>query len=177
MTLNETLTVALLSSVTGGMISLFGHILIAKLQKGNEQSKFFREKLLDRYAEFVAVASADLERAKTQQACMAIHNDGHDLTELDKLGVERHSLHRDLVRLSMQIRLMEEDSPLFEKVQGVTKLQPFMAYPFPPRWGQGSYTERAEKFDSDIASLEKLLSEFVEEVQNKHSRRGFRFKA
>lgn len=142
---------------------------MAYLQRGNEQTKFFREKLLDRYSEFVAVAAADLERAKTQAAGMALGSKDQDYTELAKLDDKRQAIQLDLLRLLFQIELLEQDATLAGKASALAKAQPFMAFPFPPRWREGNYNERFDKFQSEISAFEEQLSEFVAAMVAKRS--------
>lgn len=177
MTFGETIVVGFCTAFTAALLTWAGHFLVAYLQRGTEQTKFFREKLLDRYSEFVAVASADLERARTQDAGMALGGKDQDYTELAKLDDKRHSIRLDLLRLSLQIRLMEQDDALATKVQELAKAQPFMAFPFPPRWGEGNYSERSDKFQSEISAFEKLLHDLVSAVLAKHSARAMGVRA
>jgi hypothetical protein len=103
-TFGETIVVGLCTAFAAALLTWTGHFLIAHLQRGNEQTKFFREKLLDRYSEFVAFASADLERARSQAAGMALGGKDQDYVEHAKLDDKRHSIRVELLRLSLQIR-------------------------------------------------------------------------
>ena len=177
MTFGETIVVGLCTAFVAALLTWAGHFLVAYLQRGTEQTKFFREKLLDRYSEFVALASADLERARTQASGMALGGKDPDYTELAKLDDKRHSIRLDLLRISLQIRLVEQDEVLAVKVQELAKAQPFMAFPVPPRWGEGNYSERFENFQSEIGAFEKVLQELVTAVLAKHSARAMGVRA
>jgi hypothetical protein len=149
--------------------TLLGHVLVANLQRGNERTKYFREKLLDKYSEFVALGAADLERARLVRAAMALGGKNPDYTEAAKTEDKLHTLRLDLLRASLQIRLLEADVSLGKLVEELANRQPFMIYPFPPRFGEGNYEERSNKFDTDIAAFEKKLTELIEAVLRQHS--------
>ena len=167
-----------LETVVGSLItSVCTAFLVAYLQRGNEQTKFFREKLLDRYSEFVALAAADLVRALAVNATMGNGGKDTDYAEAAKIEEKRHILRLDLLRASLQIRLLETDDTLAKKVEEIAKSQPFMAFPFPPRWGDGNYNERSDKFDAEIAAFDKLLSELVSAVLQRHSARALGVRA
>jgi hypothetical protein len=158
--------------MASALLTWLGYFLVAYLQRGNEQTKYFREKLIDRYSEFVAVAVADLERAKAQASGMALGGRDQDYSEMAKLDERRHAIRLDLLRLALQIRMLEQDAALGDKVQELAKAQPFMAFPFPPRWGEGTYNERFEKFQSEIGVFEKQLLELTDAVVAKGSTRA-----
>lgn len=169
MSFGETVVIGFLTASTSALLTWLGHFVVAYLQRRNEHVKFYREKLLDRYSDFVAVASTDLERARTQAAGMVLGKEDQDYSEMAKLDERRHSIRLDLLRLSLQIRLLEKECALTKEVQSLAKAQPFMAFPFPPRWGEGSYNERFDKFQSEIGTFEKQLLELIDSVLNKHS--------
>jgi hypothetical protein len=163
-TFAETVLIGLCTAFTTSLLAWPGYFPLAYLQRRNEQSKFFREKLLDCYAEFFAVAVADLERARAQAAGMALGRKDQDYTELAKLDERRHSIRLDLLRLALQIRLLEQDKALADMVQELAKAQPFMAFPFTPRWDEGSYNERFDEFLSEIGGFEMQLLELIAAV-------------
>ena len=70
MTIWQTVIVAL-TALASAFISAF---LTTYFQRWNEQVKFSRDKLFDKYSDFVAIVSADLDRAKTQAAIANIEN-------------------------------------------------------------------------------------------------------
>jgi len=146
-----------------------GQLLIAYLQRRNERAKYFREKLLERYSEFAALVAADLERARSVRSAMALGDKDGDYAEAKKIEDKRHTLRLDLLRASLQIRLIESDASLAKRVEVMAKAQPFMAFPFPPRWHEGNYDERSERFDSEIAAFDKQLVELIEAVLQKRS--------
>jgi hypothetical protein len=165
MTFTETVVVAMCTVFATQILNWGGHLVVAYLQRGNERLKFFREKLLDRYSEFVAVATADLERGKSLLAALAFSGRGPEWdARLAEIDSRRHTLRLDLLRLSLQIRLLEQDGALTSKVEGLAKAQPFM----PP----GEYFERFNELRGGIESFEKQLSELVDAVLAKHSTRA-----
>jgi hypothetical protein len=172
MSLGQAIIVGLCTAVATALLAWLGHILVAYLQRGNESAKYFREKLLERYSEFVALAAADLQRARSVRAAMALGDKETDYTEAVKIEDKRHALRLDLLRASLQIRLLEADAALAKKVEELAKAQPFMAFPFPARWGEGNYNERSDKFDSEIAAFDKQLAELIAAVLQQHSVRA-----
>ena len=48
------------------LVSTFSAATVMFLQYRHDRLKFFREKVLERYSLFVAVASSELQRAKTR---------------------------------------------------------------------------------------------------------------
>ena len=96
MTFGQTVVVGLCTAFGSAVLTWLGYFLVGYLQRGNDETKFFREKLIDRYSEFVAVVAADLERARTQAAGMALGGKDHEYTELARLDDKRHAIRLDL---------------------------------------------------------------------------------
>lgn len=164
LTFIETIIVALITAVISSILTNY-------LQRRSEQIKFLRDKLIDRYSEFVAAASAELDRAKMQKATALSGQEGQDYTDLIQ---STHQLMRSnrthLNRLSMQIRLLEQDDLLNTMVKELAKDQPFMMFLLPPKWKDSSYNEQFNKFDSEINLFEEKLSDLVNFVLTKHSK-------
>src|SRR3989442_7136874 len=135
MSLEQTIIVSLCTAVATALLGWPGYMLVAYLQRRNEQARYFREKLLEHYSELVALATAELERAKAVEAIMVLHGKDGDYADVAKIEEKRHGLRLDLLRLSLQIKLFETDESLTKQVEDLAKAQPFMVFPFPPHWG------------------------------------------
>ena len=135
---------------------------MAYLNRENERAKFLREKLLALYSEFVAVASADLDRARMEAA--AIFFGSEDLDRMKELDDKRQANRRDLSRLALQIRLVESDLLLSLRVKALASSQPYMVSRFPPRMGDEKYGDSFDKFKADTDEFAKKLEDFVEDV-------------
>jgi hypothetical protein len=161
----------LLSAAVVGALTLLGHYCVSLMQRRNERAKYYREKLLDRYAELITIASAEVERVKSIEACMAIGSPNGKHEEGFELDQKRHPARVDLLRVSMQITLFETDAILIEKVEKIAKSQPFMVFAFPPRFGEGNYDDRFDKYQADIRAYESQLVDLVATVRNIHPAR------
>ncbi len=132
MTIWQTVIVAL-TALASAFISAF---LTTYFQRRNEQVKFSRDKLFDKYSDFVAILSADLDRAKTQSAIANIENkqqqDYKDLAQSTYQSMKSNCV--ELARLSLQIRLLESNEVLKQKVKQLEKSQPSMIFLLPPKW-------------------------------------------
>lgn len=150
--------------------AIINSLLITYLQRRNEQIKFLRDKLIDRYSEFVAAASAELDRANMQAATALSGREDQDYTDLVQ---STHQLTRSnraqLIRLSLQIRLLEQDDSLNNQAQELSKNQPLMIFILPPRWSDGLYREQFNKFQSEISAFDHNLSKLVIDIQNKYA--------
>src|SRR5262245_2853093 len=125
----EATFVAIVAAVTTALLSWLGHFVNAYAQRQNEQAKFFREKLLERYSELIASVTADIDRARSQAAAMALGKKDEEYTkEAMKLDEKRHVVRVDLLRLSLQIKLLDDEPQLADRLTGLAKRQPFMAY-------------------------------------------------
>ncbi len=103
LTFIKTIFVALITAVISSLLTSY-------LQRRNEQNKFLRDKLIDRYSEFVAIASAELDRAKMQAATALNGREDQDYTDLIHSTHQlMRSTHAQLARLYLQIRLLESD--------------------------------------------------------------------
>ena len=143
-----------------------------------KRDQYRHEKLMDRYAEFVAAAVAEIQRAKSQQSAMALGTSDQDFTEYaSQLDTRRHSNRLELLRLSFQIRLLEMDHSLSNKVEELAESHLFMPNPFPPSWCEGDYNERYDRFLAAIASFEKRLQELTKAVVAKHRSQDFSIEA
>jgi hypothetical protein len=167
--LAEAIIVGLCTAVATAFLAWLGHMLVAYLQRNNEKARYFRERLLERYSELVALATAELERARAVESIMALGGKDEDYAEAAKIEAKRHALRLDLLRVSLQIKLFETDDSLTKRVEELAKAQPFMAFPFPPHWGEGNYNERFDKYKLDIAAFEEQLTELVSAVLQRHS--------
>lgn len=139
------------------------------LQTLFRRGQYRHEKLMDRYAELISTASADLDRAKSLEAGMALSGRDGDYGELLKLEEQRHGLRRDLQRAALLIRMIESEPDLNEKVENLVKRQPFMAFPIPPTWGEGNFDERFTQFKSDVVQFETCLSSLADAVLEHHA--------
>ena len=169
MSFGQTLVVAFCTAGTTALLTWLGQVLVANLQRQNEKVRYFREKIHERYAELVALATTELERARSLEAGLVIGTPDQDYSELAKIDHERHSLRLELLRVSLQIQLLEPDPALAAKAEALAKGQPFMAMALPPRWGYGNYNERFDKYKSEISTFEKLLKDLIETVLRAHS--------
>lgn len=170
MTFGETIVIGITISFTTALLTWLGQFIVAYLQQRNDKIRFFREKIIDRYSEFVAVGSADITRAKMQYAGVQISLKDQDCMELAKLDDKRRLNRFDLFRLALQIKLFEQDKKLIGKIQELTETQPFMMTLLPPRLEDSKYQERLDRFQSDIDLFEQNLSELVSMIITKHSK-------
>ncbi len=169
MSFSETLILGICIAGTTALLGWLGQFLVAHLQRRTEKARYFREKLLERYSEFVALASAEVERARTIEAGMALRGRDENCSDLVKIEEQRHSLRLDLLRVSLQVKLFETDESLTKKVWLLAKSQPFMAFPFPPKHGEGNYNERFDKYKLEVDTYEKSLTALVDDVLKTHS--------
>ena len=135
-----------------------------------KRHQFRYEKLLDHYSEFVGFASDELARSKSLRAGLALFPNSADCTHLTKLDEERHELRRQLERLSLKIRLFEEDKSLSKKVATLVNTIPFEPFLIPPRPGEGNYNERSDRFNEQIKQFESDLKQIIDDILKKHSR-------
>ncbi len=169
LTFIETIIVALITAIISSLLTTYW-------QRRNEQIKFLRDKLIDRYSEFVAVASAELDRANMQAAAAHSGKEDQDYTDLIQ---STHQLTRSnraqLIRLSLQIRLLEQDDSLNNQAQELFKNQPLMIFILPPRWRDVLYQEQFNKFESEISAFDHNLSKLVSDIQTKYSESAKKF--
>jgi hypothetical protein len=155
----------LFSGVVAGVLIA---VAVQWLQMVFRRIQYRHEKLLDRYAEFVAAASAELDRAKSLEGGLALGGREGDHSEIIKLDNKRHESRRDLSRIAFQTRILEKDPVLIQKVLDVVKAQPFMAFAIPPHFGEGNYDERFDKYKLNSVEFEKLLMELIDAILKKH---------
>lgn len=91
-----------------------------------------------------------------------------DYTEAQSVENNRHEYRQHLLQLSFQIKLLEADSNLTNLLTKVADSQPFMAYPFPPRWGEGSYNEREGRFSKDTSAFRQMLEDLTVLILKKY---------
>lgn len=127
-----------------------------------------RERLLNRYADFIAVASNERLRAESFRAGLALWADGRDPAPMHALDMQRLDYSRELARVALQIRALEPDRELRDMVTWLASSQPFEAYLFPPRWHEGNYNERSERFDGQIAEYGRRLEALTDRVLRAH---------
>jgi hypothetical protein len=166
MTFGETLGIALASATLVAFLAWIGHYVLSMFQRRNEEAKYFRERLLERYSEFLSIAASELNRAGMIKSAMAIGSKG-DWTEEIKMDEQRHTARLDLLRVSLQLKLFETDQEILDKLDWLAQSQPFMTYSFPPKWGEGNYDQRFEQFCTDIKTYETKLLELVNEVRKR----------
>ncbi|HOW76061.1 MAG TPA: hypothetical protein P5102_13670 [Candidatus Competibacteraceae bacterium] len=159
MSLSQTIIISLKALIS----ALMSAFLTNYLQRRNEQIKFSRDKLFDRYSEFVAVASADLFRARMQLALAERKFQEENKDLIDNAYQSMKSNKMELSRLSLQIRLLESDEQLKRKVQQIEKSQPFMFFLFPPK-SDSDYQGKLNKFDSDINLFEQSFFDLANMV-------------
>jgi hypothetical protein len=126
------------------------------------------EKLLELYTELVAIAATELDRVKSIEASIAIGDPKGEYTEALKLDHQRHSARADLLKVTSQLKLYETDQDLLEKAEGIAKSQPFMSFTFPPRFGEGNYNERFDKYQADVRAFESLLQNLIATIRKTH---------
>ena len=150
-------------ALTALLSALMSAFLTNYLQRRNEQVKFSRDKLFDRYSEFVATASADLFRARMQLTLAEGKSQEENKDLIDNTYQSMKSSKIELSRLSLQIRLLESDEKLKRKVQQIEKSQPFMAFLFPPKCNS-DYQAKINKFDAEIELFEQNLLDLANMV-------------
>jgi len=152
-------------------------LLVQVVQAYFRHRHYLTEKLLDRYAEFLGVASLAVDDATSLVSGLVFSRNvpqeaaGH--SELSKVNSRRHERRRDLLRLSFQIRLLETNVDLLSKVQEVTDSLPFMAFAVPPSWHEGNYNERFEKYQNDIGNFKKKLNALTSAAFKVHAASKF----
>jgi hypothetical protein len=147
-------------------------LLTQALQSFFRRLQYSREKLLDRYAEFVAVASSEIERLKSLEAGIVMFPLGGDHSALASLDSQRHEIRRELSKISFQIRILESDRELAAMVAKVAASQPYMTFALPP-YESVNYHDRLEKFGVDIRAFEQLVSDLVGRVLKVHAQAKF----
>src|SRR6266540_3309495 len=94
------------------LIALVGVLIGATLNQWLlhqfQQRRFLRERLTDRYAEFVGFAAKEWNRARAVRGiylCRESPEDESGSEELSKLYTEESTLTYDLMRTSLQVQL------------------------------------------------------------------------
>jgi hypothetical protein len=158
----------LIGFVTGA----FSVLLTQALQSFFRRLQYSHEKLLDRYSDFVAVASSEIGRLKSLEASITHSSREGDHSGLETLDNQRHEMRRELSKISFQIRILEPDRELAEMVAKVAADQPFMPFVVPPYAGL-NYYDRLERFGSDIEAFEQLVSDLMGRVLKVHAQARF----
>jgi hypothetical protein len=169
----QAICVALVAGLFAATSTVIGHWFLTYLQRKNEERKHQRERLHERYSELVAIATDDIERAKTLQAMIALSGANDAYPERAKrvmaLENQRRKNGRELTRVFFQTRLLERDKSLIAKIKALVPAQPFLALPWPPQMGKGSYNERFDAFQKQIREFEQMLGDISDAVVLKHS--------
>ncbi|WP_020472986.1 hypothetical protein [Zavarzinella formosa] len=166
MTFEQSLCIGLAVASTAGFFSVLAQFVIAYLQRRNEQKKYFREKLLDRYSEFFSEAAKDLERAKDEHSTIA--HGGKYPEGMESLDSARKTSRVQLLRLSFWVWLVERDPILCNKIEKLANSQPFMALRVPVEWGQVGYQKRFDKFKEDINTFEQEIISIIDLIRSRH---------
>jgi hypothetical protein len=161
----ETLTIGLFSASAAGVVAWLGYALSAFLQRHNDRVRYRREKLLERYSEFVGSASAVVELARQVESYVELVGGKINNADLEHLQAKRHELRSCLSRVAFQIRLFEHHQPMKSKVQDIANSQPYLM----PNWGQTNYTDQFEQYKDKIALFEKKVIELTDAVLRTYS--------
>jgi len=151
--------------VTGVVVAFFTQWLSYRLQT----TRFFQEKLLDYHATFLESAITELVRAKAIEAIYVTSNpltDQGGKEHLLKLEEERHALHRKLVQVGIKIRLLEKEETIKEAVGKLSLSQPFLVF---GKWHEGSFNERFDKYQKEIAEYGQLIEDTIRKVFRKYN--------
>ena len=112
--------------LAGALLVYLGHSLAYCYQRRRDRM----ERLRDRYADFFGIASVDVERAKSVESALVFKpntNDDHFQAwsaGFARLEDKRHHHRLEMARLSFQIRLLEKDERLLNKLDEVRTHQP-----------------------------------------------------
>ena len=155
-----------LSALGGVLGGVFITLVVQHIQAIYQRDNYRREKLQERYAEFAALLSLDIERSKDVDSIIISEMCEPDV--IVRLEQRRHELRRELGKVALQIRLLEPDQELSGEVAKLARSQPFRPLLLPPRWGQGNYDERAREFSTAIREFEKEVDALTERVVRKH---------
>ena len=170
----DTLMFAFCTSLFTALFSWVGFALVAAFQRKNEGRRYFRERLIEYYSELVALASEDLDRAAKVRAGLELGQESdkysaEDEARLNELEAKRHSIQLNLLRAAMKLRLFENNEALSKKAELLAKSQPFMTFPFPPKWGKGNYDERFDEYCNSISKYDALLMSMINDVRKSHT--------
>jgi hypothetical protein len=155
--------------LTGLLVGLMVACAIQALQILQKRVHHRNEKLLDAYAELVAVVSSDLGRATLIDAMIELNGDDGDATEFLKQEEKRRELGQDLSRLAFRIRMLEKDRALRSIVDVIARTQPFMVFTSPSERTGEYFVTRHQWFKTDIYDIKMALKCLVEAVQRKYS--------
>jgi hypothetical protein len=154
----------LIPLISGALLLWLGQ----RVQSFSRREQYRHEKLMDRHAEFVGAASAEVDRVRSLAAGLALCPREGDFSGLQKLDADRHQGRRDLTRIAMQIRMLETNRELSQLVAELVQAVPYMVYPFPP-WVDQAYRERFTKHQADIQSFDDRLSNLIDRVLSVHA--------
>jgi hypothetical protein len=151
-------------------------LLAAYLTYRFARRQFRYQKLIGLYADFVGVASDDLEWAKGMRAavdCNSIpptDDDGfarwrRDLVERD---APRHQHRKDMFRISLQIQILDRDKNATQLVQKLCKSQPWFFYqPYVGRredWVDGARHKEEDRYKRGVDDYSNLLDQLFASV-------------
>ena len=143
----------LLGVATGGVLVLFSQWLGFRFQRRHA----LVQRVLDLYAEFVGVASNELERAQSVKSALVFKPPTNDdqfsawLTDFSKLEERRHAYRADMARLSVQIRVLEDNETLRALVEAVCHAQP--VFNRLAGWQGERFDDQFEKHESEIEAF------------------------
>lgn len=169
----ETWVVTLIAACIGAFAGIIGGIVGAFcnqwLQARNRRNQFVQEGALARYAEFVAIASAEEQRAETISILAPHAYTVQSRQQLHDLDQQRHPHRRDLQRIAWQIQLLERNQELRTLLQRLVDEQPFeMILLVATDRHTDQYIAAEDRYRKAWLNYEQMLTRLVCLVQEVH---------
>ena len=126
-----------------------------------QRSRFWHERLIDRYAEFAAILSRAIRRLRAMQSTLALGVSG-DHAPFTRFEQERGEILHELSRVAWQIRLLEPHRDLAVRTTELVTAQPFvLGWP-------GDYFPTFEEFTTAMTAFEQACNQLLDAVAQRH---------
>jgi hypothetical protein len=165
-------------ALISAMGAVIGGVIAALVAQFLQRRRFLHERLIERYSELAGVAALEIDRANSVASLFAIGDlkrseDQKRLRRqrrlLGQLLQQRIDFRRDLARLSLQIRLLEGNPGLRQKVRELCDKQPFI---FPGEFGEGNFSDRFDRFKAEIAEFKDRVEALIKDAVKEHGARA-----
>jgi hypothetical protein len=138
-----------------------------------QRSRSLKDKLIERYTELAGIAVVLVDTLRTIES-EYVFKPSHDHPRFERwLDIiltkdgERRNASRDLARVALQIRMLEQNETLRERVKDLAKNQPFLV---PGDWGAGNFEERFKEYISSVRDYSTRVDSLVNDVLHEHAR-------
>lgn len=148
----------------GAVLAYFGRFIEAHFTR----DRFRHEKLVDRYADLAALLARELQRGREQVATLMLGGSKDPPEIYVALQKQRDELRRELARVAFQIRMLEPQKDLVQKVEALVKSHPFI-YCHLPAWGQGNFDDRLSEYQTDVGNFERAAGQLLDEIAKRHT--------